>query len=93
MPKIVITHDVADVEKWTSKNSMDALQKAFAPYATDVVAYVAADGSNRVAVAANIHDMEGMMAFAQTPEAAANMEVGGVIQTSLVYHTEVDQEA
>lgn len=92
MPKIVITHQVKDVKEWSSKPSMDTLHKAFAPFATDVVAYVAVDGSNQVAVSANIHDMEEMMAFSQTPEAAANMEAGGVIPTTLVYHIEADRE-
>ena len=88
MSKIVITHEVKDVADWTSKPSMDALQGAFAPFATDVVAYTAVDGSNRIAVSADVHDMEGMMAFSSTPEAAANMEMGGVIVSTMVYHVE-----
>jgi len=92
MPKIVITHQVKDVKEWAAKPNMDILQKAFAPYATEVVAYAAVDGSNQVAVSANVHNMEGMMAFTQTPEAAANMEKGGVIQTTLVFHIEADGE-
>ena len=93
MPKIVITHEVKDVEAWASKLSMDALQGAFAPFATDTVAYTAVDGSNRVAVSANVHDMEGMTAFSSTPEAAANMELGGVIVSTAVWHIDGGPEA
>ena len=93
MPKIVITHEVKDVEAWASKPSMDALHGAFAPFATDTVAYTAVDGSNRVAVSTNVHDMEGMTAFSSTPEAAANMEMGGVIGSTLVWHLDGGPEA
>ena len=66
MPRIVGIHAVKDVKHWASKG--DERIEAFAPFATDVVSYVAADGSNQAAVSANIHDMEGMMAFMQSPE-------------------------
>ena len=85
MPRIVGTHAVKDVKHWASKG--DERVEAFAPFATDVVSYVAADGSNQVAVSANIHDMEGMMAAMQTPEMAAAMESHGVIQP-VVFHIE-----
>lgn len=85
MPRVVVTHAVNDVKHWASKG--DERVEAFAPFATDVVSYVAADGSNQVAVAANIHDMEGMQTFMQTPEAAAAMEAHGVLQP-LVFHVE-----
>jgi hypothetical protein len=93
MPKIVITHEVKDVEVWASKPNMDVLQGAFAPFATDTVAYIAVDGSNRIAVSTHVHDMEGMTAFASTPEAAANMELGGVIASTLVWHVDGGPEA
>ena len=85
MPRIVATHEVEDVKHWASKG--DERVEVFAPFGTEVVSYVAADGSNQVAVSANIHDMEGMMAFMQTPEAAAAMESHGVIQP-VVFHLE-----
>ncbi len=56
-----------------------------APFATDVVSYVAADGSNQVAVSANIHDMEGLMAYMQLPETAEMMEAHGVIQPVILH--------
>ena len=74
MPRIVATHTVEDVKHWASKG--DERVEVIGPFATEVVSYVAADGSNQVAVSANVHNMEGMMAFSQTPKAAANMEKG-----------------
>ncbi len=89
MPRVVVTHAVKDVKHWASKG--DERVEVFAPFATEVVSYVAADGSNQVAVSSNIHDMEGMMAFMQTPEAAAAMEAHGVLQP-LVFHFEAADE-
>lgn len=85
MPRIVITHEVKDVKHWASKG--DVRVEVFAPFGTEVVSYVAADGSNKVAVSANLHDMEGMMAWMQTPEAAAAMGSHGVIQP-VIFHIE-----
>jgi len=92
MPRIVITHAVEDKHfgSYKGKELADRLAGVMAPYGTDVAVYVAADGSNRVAIAVNVHDMEGMMAFAQTPEAAANMEADGVI-LPIVFHIEAGQ--
>lgn len=89
MPRIIVTHPVKDAKHWASKGAERV--EVFAPFGTELVDYVAADGSNRVAVAANIHDMEGMMAFMQTPEAAAAMESHGVLQP-LVFHFEGSPE-
>lgn len=85
MPRIVVSHEVKDVKHWASKG--DERVEALAPFGTEVVSYVAADGSNRVTVSANIHNMEGLMAWMQTPEAAAAMESHGVLQP-VVFHLE-----
>ena len=85
MPRIVVTHEVKDVKHWASKG--DERVKFIGPFATEIVSYVAADGSNKVAVSANVHDMEGLMAMMQTAEAAAAMEAHGVIQP-VVFHAE-----
>jgi len=85
MPRIVATHEVEDVKHWASKG--DERVEIIGPFATDIVSYVAADGSNKVAVSANVHNMEGLMAMMQTPEAAAAMEAHGVIQP-VVFHVE-----
>jgi hypothetical protein len=82
---MVVTHEVKDVKHWASKG--DERVEVLAPFGTNVVSYVAADGSNRIAVSANIHDMEGMMVMSQTPESVAMMEAHGVIPP-IVFHLE-----
>jgi hypothetical protein len=88
MPKMVATHEVKDVKNWASKGAERV--EIMSPFATDIVSYVAADGSNRVAISANIHDMAGMMAMMQAPEAAAAMEADGVIPP-VVFHLEATE--
>ena len=85
MPRIVATHEVKDVKHWASKG--DERVEIIGQFATEVVSYIAADGSNRVTVSANVHDMEGLMAWMQTPEAAAAMESHGVLPPP-VFHIE-----
>ena len=83
MPRAVATHTVKDVKHWASKH--DERVELFASFATDVVSYVATDGSNQVAIALNIHDMEGMIAYRHTPKAAAAEEVQGVIHPVIIH--------
>jgi hypothetical protein len=88
MPRRVIARPVKDVKKWASKS--DQLAQAFAPFATEAVDPLASgknsrgasdesgrgdvEPSSRVAIAANLHDLVGLQAFAQTPPAAADPE-------------------
>jgi hypothetical protein len=76
MPKLVATHDVKDVDHWVSKH--DERVEIFSGFATNIVSYVAADGSNRVALSADITDMAAMAAYMQSPKAAEGMEAHGV---------------
>lgn len=59
----------------------------FGPYATNVTDHVAADGSNNVAVTADIQDMAGLQALMDSPshQGAATEERHGVIQPLTVY--------
>lgn len=85
MPKIVITHQVVDVERWlTGKAERAAVISA---YATQVTDFVAADGSNSIAITADVHDMAGAQAMmaSPSPEDAAAMERHGVIPPLTVY--------
>ncbi len=85
MPKIVITHKVVDTERWlTGKSERASVISAYATNATD---YVAADGSNNIAVTADVHDMAGAQAMmaSPSPEDAATMERHGVIPPLTVY--------
>jgi len=83
MPRIVATHAVKDVKHWASKG--DERVEIFSRVGTDVVSYVAADGSNQVAVSANLHDMEGLMALMQSPEGVEAMEAHGVLQPVIMH--------
>jgi hypothetical protein len=90
MPRMVITHLVEDANFWASQEQHEVRVKVFAPFGTECVSYVE-DGSSKVAFAVNVHDMEGLMAFTKTPEAAVNMKRGGVIQP-VVFHIEANPE-
>ena len=65
LPKIVITHAVKDVETWL-KGKAERVE-AFAPFASHVTDHVAMDGSNNVAVTADVHDMAAAQAMMTTP--------------------------
>jgi hypothetical protein len=79
MPKIVITHQVVDVERWLKGKAERAA--VIAAYATHVTDYVAMDGSHNIAVTADVHDMAGAQAMmaSPSPQDAAAMERHGVI--------------
>jgi hypothetical protein len=85
MPKMVITHAVVDIDRWLAGKA-DRVG-AFGGFATDITDYVAADGSNHVAVSADIHDMAGAQAMmiSPPPEAASIAEGHGVIQPVMTY--------
>jgi hypothetical protein len=86
MPKMVITHSVADVETWLGFKAERA--EAFSSLGgTNVVDHVAHDGSATVAVAADVTDVDAVMATLESPppELAAAMERHGVLPPLVVY--------
>lgn len=85
MPKVVITHKVVDMERWLKGKAERA--SIVSRYATQVTDHVAADGSNTIAVTADVHDMAGVQAMmaSPSPEDAAAMERHGVIPPLTVY--------
>ncbi len=85
MPRIVITHAVVDLERWLAGKAERAA--VIGAYATNVTDHVAMDGSNTIAVTADIHDMAGAQAMmaSPSPEDAAAMERHGVIPPLTVY--------
>jgi hypothetical protein len=85
MPKIVITHAVKDIETWLKgKEERVAM---FGKHATNVTDHVAMDGSNNVAITADVHDMAGAQAMmaSPSPEQAAAAERHGVIAPIAVH--------
>lgn len=85
MPKLVVTHAVIDIGRWLQGKTERAA--IIGSYATNVTDHVAADGSNNVAITADIHDMAGLQALmdSPSPEDAAAHERHGVIQPITVY--------
>lgn len=85
MPKVVIMHKVVDVERWLKGKAERAA--VVGAYATDVTDHVAMDGSNNIAVTADVHDMAGAEAMmaSPSPEDATAMERHGVIPPLTVY--------
>ena len=85
MPKMVLTHSVVDVERWLAGKSERAA--TIGPYATDVTDHVAADGTNQIAITADIHDVQGLETMLASPpaETLAAMERHGVIPPITVY--------
>jgi hypothetical protein len=85
MPKLVIIHDVVDLERWLE--GKDERSAAIGAIGSDVTDHVALDGSNRVAVTAAIHDMDAAQALLASPppEVAAQMEAHGVVPPITAY--------
>ncbi len=85
MPKMVVTHAVVDIDRWLAGKAERAA--AIGAYATNVTDHVAADGSNNVAITADIHDVAGAQAMmaSPSPEAAAQMESHGVLPPVTTY--------
>jgi hypothetical protein len=85
MPKMVVTHAVVDIERWLQ--GKDERVASISTWATNVTDHVAADGSNNVAITADIHDMEGAQAAmaSPSPDDAATAERHGVIQPITAY--------
>jgi hypothetical protein len=86
MPRMVITHSVTDVSTWLGFKAerADAIGMLGG---TNVVDLVAPDGSNTVAVAADVSDMDAMQAALASPppEMGEMMGKHGVVPPLTVY--------
>ncbi len=85
MTRMVITHAVQNVEHWLHFH--DERAASLAPFASNVTDHVAMDGSNSVAITADVHDMAAAQASmaSPSPEMVAAMEKHGVIQPLAVH--------
>ena len=86
MPQVVITHAVEDIDRWLQGKDKRtaAIESGTGSNVTD---YVAADGSNNIAITADVADlaaMQGMLA-SPPPEVLAAMEEHGVVQPITAY--------
>ena len=86
MSKVVIVHDVADVDAWLGFASERA-EAIGGMGGSDVVDHVAHDGSTKVAVSAEINDVDAFLAAVASPppELLAAMERHGVIPPLTAY--------
>lgn len=85
MPRVVLTHAVVDVQRWLQGKAERAT--AIGSAGTNVTDYVAQDGSNQIAITADITNMDAMQALMSSPppETVALMEQHGVIPPISVY--------
>ncbi len=86
MPRVVITHAVADIDLWLQGKAARAaaIESGTGSNVTD---YVANDGSNNIAITADVSDLaalQGMLA-SPPPDVLAGMEAHGVIQPISAY--------
>jgi hypothetical protein len=83
MPRVIITHAVQDSDRWLQGKAerAAAIESGTGSNVTD---YVAQDGSNNIAVGADVDAMTSMLA-APPAEVVARMEAHGVIQPLTVY--------
>jgi len=86
MPKVVITHNVSDIAKWLQFKS-DRADAITAMGGSNVVDLVAQEGTNTVAVSAEVDDVAGMMAVLSSPppEVEALMQSHGVLPPLAFY--------
>jgi hypothetical protein len=86
MPKLVITHNVADVSLWL-KHADERAEAIGRLGGTNVVDHVAHDGSGAVAVAADVDDVPALVATLQAPpdELAEVMQRHGVQPPFTIY--------
>lgn len=86
MPRIVATHAVVDVERWL-KGKAGRAAAIEAASGSNVTDFVAEDGSNNIAVTADVADVEALKAFLASPppDVLATMEEHGVIPPITAY--------
>jgi hypothetical protein len=86
MPRVIITHDVADLDTWLEGTSERA-EAIKLMGGADVVDHVALDGSNKVAVSAQTDDVDAVLSAIEspTPELVDAMQRHGVVPPLAVY--------
>lgn len=86
MPRVIITHDVNDVDTWLQGNA-DRVASITAMGGSGVVDHVAQDGSNRIAISAHADDVDAMVAnlASPPPEILERMREHGVVPPLTVY--------
>jgi hypothetical protein len=85
MPRMIITHAVEDMERWLK--GKDERAASIGTVGTNVTDHVASDGSNNVAISADVTDPAAVQAMlaSPSPELAAQMQSHGVVPPATVY--------
>ena len=88
MSKMMISHAVSDVENWLARRPQRVAD--LAPFASEITDYVATDGSDRVVIGLEVHDVEGLVAAMAnlSPERAASIAEQGIIGPLLSWRLE-----
>ena len=86
MPKVVITHAVVEIDRWL-KGKAERAVAIESGSGSNVVDYVAEDGSNNIAVTADVSDLAAMQAMLASPppEVLGRMEEHGVVPPITAY--------
>ena len=86
MPKVVVTHAVADIGRWL-EGKADRAAAIESGSGSNVTDFVASDGTNNVAVTADVEDLGALqsMLASPPPEVLAKMEAHGVIPPITAY--------
>lgn len=86
MPKVVLTHAVVDIDRWLEGKAERAAAIEVGS-GSNVVDYVAQDGSNNIAITADVSDPGAMQAMLASPppEVLARMEEHGVVPPITAY--------
>jgi len=86
MPKVVITHGVEEINRWLAGHDgrVAAIESGTGSNVTD---YVAADGSNNIAVTADVADVDVLkgMLDSPPPDMLAAMQEHGVVPPISAY--------
>ena len=86
MPKFVVTHAVEDIDRWLAGKAERAAAIEGAS-GSNVQDYIAADGSNNIAVSGDVADVEAMnsMLTAPPPDVLEKMQSHGVVPPFTAY--------
>ncbi|MGZ4339158.1 MAG: hypothetical protein ACXVQ3_03790 [Gaiellaceae bacterium] len=86
MPRVVLTHAVVDIERWL-KGKSERAETIESGSGSNVTDYVAEDGSNNIAVTADVSDLAAMRAMlaSPSPDVLARMEAHGVVPPIAAY--------
>ena len=86
MPRVVLTHGVVDLDRWLHGKAERA-EAIESGSGSNVVDYVAQDGSNNIAIGADVADLAALQAILESPppDVLAKMEAHGVVPPITTY--------